>query len=84
MDERKSARVRFVDYAKAFDHVDHLTVIRKLAALGVPHILFRWLHSFLTNRQQRVTIINFFFQAGPVQMAGCRKEPGWALMYFCH
>jgi len=60
LDERKSARVLFVDYAKAFDHVDHPTVIRKLAALGVPPILLRWLHSFLTNRQQRVKIRDFF------------------------
>ena len=60
MDERKSARVLFVDYAKAFDRVDHPTVIRKLAALGVPPILLRWLHSFLTNRQQRVKIRDFF------------------------
>jgi len=56
MDERKSTRILFVDYAKAFDHVDHRTVIVKLAALGVPPILLRWLHSFLMNRTQRVKI----------------------------
>ena len=60
MDERKSARVLFVDYAKAFDHVDHHTVIGKLAVLGVPPILLRWLHSFLMNRQQRVKINDRF------------------------
>ena len=48
--------VRFVDYAKAFDHVDHQTAMKKLAALGVPPILLRWIHSFLTDRQQRVKI----------------------------
>ena len=60
LDERDSVRVVFVDYAKAFDHVDHPTVMRKLAALGVPPILLRWLQSFLTDRQQRVKIGNVF------------------------
>jgi len=31
LDNRKSVRLLFVlDYAKAFDHVDHSTVVRKL------------------------------------------------------
>ena len=55
-DEEESVRVVFVDYAKAFDHVDHPTVMRKLADLGVPPVLLRWIHSFLTNRQQCVKI----------------------------
>jgi hypothetical protein len=60
LDDRQSVRVLFIDYAKAFDHVDHKTVMRKLAALGVSPNLLRWIRSFLTNRQQRVKIGNFF------------------------
>ena len=60
LDERQSVRAVFVDYAKAFDHVDHPTVMRKLAALGVPLIILRWLHSFLMDRQQRVKIGDSF------------------------
>jgi hypothetical protein len=56
LDEQQSVRVVFIDYAKAFDHVDHPTVLRKLAVLGVPPLLHRWLHSFLADRQQRVKI----------------------------
>ena len=56
LDDEQSARVVFVDYAKAFDHVDHRTVLSKLAELGVPPLLVRWMHSFLSNRQQRVKI----------------------------
>jgi len=56
IDEQQSLRVVFVDYAKAFDHVDHCTVLNKLAALGVPSLVLRWLHSFLMDRQQRVKI----------------------------
>jgi len=34
LDERNAVRYFFLDYAKAFDHVDHLTVIKKLAVVG--------------------------------------------------
>ena len=54
----------FVDYAKAFNHVDHPIVMRKLADLGVPPILLRWIHSFLSNRQQRVKIGEVFSDWG--------------------
>ena len=60
MDERNAIRVVFIDYAKAFDHVDHLTVIKKLAVLGVTPIILRWIHSFLMDRQQRVKVGNGF------------------------
>ena len=56
LDEEQSVRAVFIDYAKAFDHLDHPTAMRKLEALGVPPILLRWIHSFLMDRQQRVKI----------------------------
>ena len=37
----QSVRILFVDYAKAFDHVDHSTVIQKLKSLGVPDFIVR-------------------------------------------
>lgn len=52
LDEKKSVIAVFVDYAKAFDHVDHTIVMTKLAALGVRSVPLRWLHSFLLNRQR--------------------------------
>jgi Reverse transcriptase (RNA-dependent DNA polymerase) len=56
LDEHHSIRVVLIDYAKAFDHVDHITVIKKLADLGIPLILLRWIHSFLMDCEQRVKI----------------------------
>jgi len=47
-------RAVFIDYAKAFNYVDHSIVIQKLLDLGVPKVLVRWLCSFLVERQQRV------------------------------
>jgi len=43
-----------VVYAKASDHVDHPTAMKKMAALGVSQIILRWINSFLMDRQQRV------------------------------
>ena len=51
-----SVRALFVDYNKAFDHVDHSTVLSKMAALDADPCTIRWMHSFLSNRQQRVKI----------------------------
>jgi len=50
----------FVDYAKAFDHVDHSTVVRKMINFGVPEFLIRWICSFLTDRRQSVKICDAF------------------------
>jgi len=33
LDDHMSVRALFVDYSKAFDHVDHSTVLSKMAAL---------------------------------------------------
>ena len=52
LDNNESVRVIFIDYAKAFDHVDHSTFVSKLYNLSVPQFLIRWLCSFLTNRMQ--------------------------------
>ena len=56
LDQRQSVRVVFVDYAKAFDHVDHGTVLNKLHEMGIPPKILRWLSSFLLDRKQRVKI----------------------------
>jgi len=60
LDDGHSVRILFVDYAKAFDHVDHNTVIQKLKAFGVPDFIIRWMSSFLRSRQQRVKLSEIF------------------------
>jgi hypothetical protein len=56
LDDRHSVRALFIDYKKAFDHIDHSTVLNKMAALGIHPFIRKWMHSFLLNRQQRVKI----------------------------
>ena len=52
LENNSTVRVVFIDYAKAFDHVDHSTIILKLVDLGVSGVLVRWVYSFLSDRQQ--------------------------------
>ena len=56
LDDHKSVRVLFIDYAKAFDHVDHSTVLAKMYKMGIPDFIMQWMHSFLSDRNQRVKI----------------------------
>jgi len=56
IDKGQSVRVVFVDYAKAFDHVNHNILIEKMQALGLPDFIVRWMCTFLQNRHQRVKI----------------------------
>jgi hypothetical protein len=46
----------FVDFGKTFDHVEHLLLLNKTAAVGVQPFVGRWMHSFLFLRQQRVKL----------------------------
>ena len=41
LDNNETVRAIFVDYTKAFDHINHSTVVRKLYKLGVHNVLIR-------------------------------------------
>ena len=43
-----------MDFAKAFDKVDHKFLLSKLEAYGFGKKIINWVCSFLTNRKQRV------------------------------
>jgi len=46
IDKGQSVRTVFVDFAKAFDHVDHNILVTKLVALGLPDVIVRWMCVF--------------------------------------
>jgi len=58
VDSGQSARIVFIDFAKAFDRVDHNVLMTKMMALNLPEIITRWMYSYLLNRHQRVKIGN--------------------------
>ena len=44
----------YIDYAKAFDKVDHSILLQKLKQYGITHKYLTWIRSFLSNRFQTV------------------------------
>ena len=48
--------VIYLDYAKAFDSVDHELLMEKLRKYGISNKLLEWLQSFLRHRSQTVVV----------------------------
>ncbi|CAB4020456.1 Hypothetical predicted protein [Paramuricea clavata] len=46
----------YLDFAKAFDSVDHQILLRKLKSYGVPGRLLDWFRDYLSGRTQRVVV----------------------------
>ena len=49
----------YLDYAKAFDKVDHKLLLRKLNLYGFSEKLIKWIESFLSDRFQKVVVDGF-------------------------
>jgi len=58
IDKGQSIRTLFVDFTKAFDHIDHNVLVSKMVALGLPDVIARWICAFLRDRW-RVKIGDF-------------------------
>ena len=54
LEHKKKVDVVYLDFAKAFDKVDHGILLHKMRQMGITGKLGIWLHSFLTNREQCV------------------------------
>ena len=48
--------VVYLDFAKAFDKVDYGVLLSKLRSMGISGLVLQWLNSFLTGREQTVSI----------------------------
>ena len=60
MEEKENVDVIYLDFAKAFDRVDHSVLLSKLKALGIHGNFGAWLGTFLLGRRQKVKIGNAF------------------------
>ena len=58
LDEDRLVGSVFLDLSKAFDMVDHLILLRKLAKCGVVGRELEWFVGYLSGRKQRVCVRN--------------------------
>ena len=56
VEENKSWDTVYLDLAKAFDKVSHQRLLKKVSSNGIKGSLLKWIESFLTDRQQYVTV----------------------------
>lgn len=56
----------YLDFAKAFDVEDHHILLRKLKSLGITGKIGKWIHKFLSNRTQFVTVDGHASASAPV------------------
>ena len=56
----------YLDFAKAFDKVDHGILLKKLSILGIRGKLLQWIESFLSSRTQMVLVNGFLSDPAPV------------------
>ena len=54
--EENNIDVVYLDFAKAFDKVDHKILMKKVKQFGIKGKLYNWLESFITNRYQQVMV----------------------------
>lgn len=59
LDNRIQVDTIYTDYSKAFDKVDHSTLLNKLLKIGIHGNLYRWLSSYISNRSQIVVVAGF-------------------------
>ena len=62
----KFLHVCFLDFSKAFDHIDHTILVTKLIHLGVRGWLISWICSFLSGRRQAVKLLDSISEWMPV------------------
>ena len=66
IDKKKTTAVVLLDMSKAFDSIRHNILLDKLRDVGVSPLAFRWFHSYLSNRNQRVRINSSLSDALPL------------------
>lgn len=54
LDNKQHCTAIFIDLAKAFDSVDHNTLIHRLSSIGVTDHSLVWFSNYLSHRVQRV------------------------------
>ena len=56
LENKKNVDVVYLDFAKAFDKVDHKILMKKVYKFGIRGKLYEWIKNFLENRYQQVLV----------------------------
>jgi hypothetical protein len=56
LDKNIQTDIIYLDFAKAFDSVDHQILLRKLKSYSVTGRLLDWFRDYLSGRTQRVVV----------------------------
>jgi len=67
-EEKKHSIVIFCDLSKAFDCVNHSLILKKLQNVGVGGDAVEWFRSYLTDREQLVSINNILSSTSPIKL----------------
>ena len=78
LDKNIQTDVVYLDFAKAFDSVDHKILLAKLRTHGVAGRLLSWFDVYLTGRTQRVVLEGASSQWTPVTSGVPPREPAWS------
>ena len=65
-EKRENTEVIYLDFAKAFDKVNHKILMEKLKKIGVGGKLHSWLASYLTGRTQQVLVGDIKSDSRPI------------------
>ena len=82
LESNHNVDVVYLDFAKAFDKVDHNILLKKLEQLGMSGRVFAWIKSFLLNRAQRVVVNGFLSDVVNVRSGVPQKAQYWDHYYF--
>ena len=74
LDKNTQTDLLYLDFAKAFDSVDHAIVLDKLRGYGVTGPVLCWFADYLNVRMQRVVVDGVAFD---VVTSHLRSAPGW-------
>ena len=67
IDDKKTVDVIYVDFQKAFDSVVHSKLIFKIRSVISNNFLLSWIHAFLSNRTQLVSVNNVL--SNPIEVS---------------
>jgi len=73
-----------LDLSKAFDTIDHNILIKKLQCFGFRGIVADWLTSYISDREQYVSINNHRSTTLPTHRCSTRIYPGAFTIHFVY